>query len=260
MIRVPAEPIGRLSEAWRHCVGTGRIELALRRDYQDSLKLLEDDIGFRYIRGHGLLSDGMAVHRPYEWEGTRRVHHSFTYLDQIVDAYLDLGIRPFVELGFMPEELASGKQTVFWWRGHVTPPRSYQEWADLVRATVAHLVDRYGLDEVRTWPIEVWNEPNLADFWENADEQEYHKLYEVTASAVKEVDASSRSAARRSRPARTNGWAGSPSSSHAVTCPSTSCRSTPTPRARPSTCPSAPTRRWNRPSTSSTSSPPLGTS
>ncbi|MEV0634120.1 xylan 1,4-beta-xylosidase [Streptomyces sp. NPDC050619] len=190
MIRVPAEPSGRLPEAWRHCVGTGRIDLALRRDYQDSLALLQREIGFRHIRGHGLLSDGMGVHRPYDWEGTRRVRHSFTYVDQVVDAYLELGIRPFLELGFMPGELASGEQTVFWWRGNVTPPASHQEWAELVRATLAHLIDRYGLDEVRTWPIEVWNEPNLADFWQDADEQAYHQLYEVTAHAVKEVDAS----------------------------------------------------------------------
>ena len=59
----------------------------------------------------------------------------------------------------MPSGLASGDQTVFWWHGNVTPPRRWREWADLVRATVAHLVDRYGLDEVRGWPIEVWNEP-----------------------------------------------------------------------------------------------------
>ncbi|MFF4833050.1 xylan 1,4-beta-xylosidase [Streptomyces sp. NPDC001315] len=190
MIRVPAEPSGRFPDAWRHCVGTGRLDLALRADYQDSLKLLQREIGFRYIRGHGLLSDGMGVHRPYEWEGTRRVRHSFTHVDQVVDAYLGLGIRPFLELGFMPGELASGEQTVFWWRGNVTPPRSHREWADLVRATLTHLVDRYGLDEVRTWPIEVWNEPNLPDFWEGADEAAYHRLYEVSAHAVKEVDAS----------------------------------------------------------------------
>ncbi|MEV5440210.1 xylan 1,4-beta-xylosidase [Streptomyces sp. NPDC052682] len=190
MIRVPAEPIGRLSGAWRACVGTGRIELALRRDYQDSLALIQREIGFRYIRGHGLLSDGMAVYRPYEWpRGVRQVRHCFTYVDQVVDACLALGIRPFLELGFMPAELASGQQTVFWWRGNVTPPRSHQEWAALVKATVSHLVDRYGLDEVRTWPIEVWNEPNLSDFWENADEDAYHRLYAVTAAAVKEVDA-----------------------------------------------------------------------
>ena len=187
-VRVPASPIGRFSDAWRHCVGTGRVELALRRDYQDSLTLLQKEIGFRYIRGHGLLSDGMGVHRPYEWEGERRVRHSFTYVDQVVDAYLGLGIRPFLELGFMPGELASGEQTIFWWRGNVTPPRDWREWAGLVRATVAHLVDRYGLDEVRTWPIEVWNEPNLPDFWQGADESAYHRLYEVTAHAVKEVD------------------------------------------------------------------------
>ncbi|MFF4590716.1 xylan 1,4-beta-xylosidase [Streptomyces sp. NPDC001388] len=189
MIRVPARPVGRLSGAWRHCVGTGRVELALRRDYQDSLALLQRDIGFRYIRGHGLLSDGMGVYRPYHHEGTRHVHHSFTYVDQVVDAYLALGIRPFLELGFMPGELASGDRTVFWWRGNVTPPRSHREWADLVRATLRHLVDRYGREEVRTWPIEVWNEPNLADFWQDADERAYHRLYEVTAHTVKEVDA-----------------------------------------------------------------------
>jgi xylan 1,4-beta-xylosidase len=189
VISVPAEAVGTFSDAWRFCVGTGRIELALRRDYQDSLALLQRDIGFRHIRGHGLLSDGMGIHRPYEYQGTRRVHHSFTYVDQVVDAYLALGVRPFLELGFMPHELASGDQTVFWWRGNVTPPRSHRAWADLVRATLTHLVDRYGLEEVRTWPIEVWNEPNLADFWQHADEHAYHRLYEVTAHTVKEVDA-----------------------------------------------------------------------
>ncbi|MER7165395.1 xylan 1,4-beta-xylosidase [Micromonospora sp. NPDC000207] len=185
---VADQPVGRFPEAWRACVGTGRLDLALRRDYHDSLAMVQRDIGFRHIRGHGLLSDGVGIHRPYEYEGTRRVHHSFGYLDQIVDGFLDLGVKPFVELGFMPSALASGDQTVFWWRGNVTPPSSWSEWADLVRATVGHLVDRYGLDEVRHWPIEVWNEPNLTDFWAGADRDAYHRLYEVSAYAVKEVD------------------------------------------------------------------------
>ncbi|MEV4545271.1 GH39 family glycosyl hydrolase [Micromonospora echinaurantiaca] len=188
-ISVPEQPCGRLTDAWRACVGTGRFDLALRRDYQESLALVQREIGFRHIRGHGLLSDGVGVHRPYEYQGSRRVRHAFTYVDQVVDAYLDLGIRPFVELGFMPTGLASGEQTVFWWRGNVTPPRSWTEWADLVRATIRHLVDRYGLDEVRGWPIEVWNEPNLPAFWQGADQDAYHRLYEVTAHAVKDVDA-----------------------------------------------------------------------
>ncbi|MCX4648485.1 xylan 1,4-beta-xylosidase [Streptomyces sp. NBC_01446] len=208
MIRVPAESQGVLSEAWRACVGTGRLELALRRDYQDSLTLLQKDIGFRHIRGHGLFSDGMGVYRPYEWQGARQVHHSFTYVDQVVDACLALGIRPFLELGFMPGELASGGQTVFWWQGNVTPPSSHREWADLVRATLTHLVDRYGLEEVRDWPVEVWNEPDLPDFWEGADQAAYHRLYEVTAHAVKDVDASLQVGGPAVSPGADEGWLG----------------------------------------------------
>ncbi|MDI6099410.1 xylan 1,4-beta-xylosidase [Actinoplanes sp. NEAU-A12] len=179
----------RFSDAWRACVGTGRMDLALRRDYQDSLALIQREIGFRHIRGHGLFSDGMGIHRPFRHLEQEHVRYSFTYLDQVVDAYLELGIRPFLELGFMPSGLASGDQTVFWWRGNVTPPRSWRAWADLVRATVTHLVDRYGLDEVRGWPIEVWNEPNLTQFWQGADADAYYRLYQVSAEAIKEVDA-----------------------------------------------------------------------
>ncbi|RPF23107.1 GH39 family glycosyl hydrolase [Myceligenerans xiligouense] len=187
---VPAEPLGTLGDAWRACVGTGRFNLALRQDYQDSLALVQREIGFRYIRGHGLLSDDAGVHHPYDVAGHRGTRYAFTYVDQVVDAYLRLGIKPFLELGFMPEKLASGPDTVFWWRGNITPPRDHAEWARLVRATLRHLVDRYGLDEVRTWPVEIWNEPNLDVFWKDADQDAYFHLYEVTAHAIKEVDES----------------------------------------------------------------------
>ncbi|WP_053722222.1 GH39 family glycosyl hydrolase [Saccharothrix sp. NRRL B-16348] len=185
-VTVPGEPIGRLSESWRHCVGTGRLNLALRADYQESLARVQRDIGFRYIRGHGLLSDDMGVHRRSR-DGVTR--YSFTYVDQVFDRFLELGIRPFVELGFMPTALASGDDTVFWWQGNITPPNDWDEWAALVRAVVRHLIDRYGLAEVRTWPIEVWNEPNLVHFWKDADQEAYFRLYELTARTVKDVDA-----------------------------------------------------------------------
>ncbi|QAY72303.1 xylan 1,4-beta-xylosidase [Agromyces protaetiae] len=189
-VAVPAEPIGTLSDAWRECVGTGRLNLALRHDYVESLKRVQREIGFKHLRGHGLLSDDVGIHRPYEHGGERRVRHAFTYADQIFDSWLELGIRPFVELGFMPSGLASGDQTVFWWKGNVTPPADEREWVDLVTGVVRHLIDRYGIDEVRTWPIEVWNEPNLTHFWQGADQAAYHRLYEITSSAIKDVDAS----------------------------------------------------------------------
>ncbi|MBR7835350.1 xylan 1,4-beta-xylosidase [Actinospica durhamensis] len=188
-IIVPDRAVGRLSDAWRQCVGTGRFELALRRDYQDSLALIQREIGFRHIRGHGLFAEGVGVHQPYTYQGQNHTRYAFGYVDQILDAYLELGIEPFLELGFMPKALASGEQTVFWWHGNVTPPNSLAEWADLVKATLRHLIERYGLEVVRRWPIEVWNEPNLTQFWQDADEGAYHRLYEATAFAVKEVDA-----------------------------------------------------------------------
>lgn len=188
-VLVPAQPLGAMSDAWRRCVGTGRMNLALRADYQASLARVQREIGFRHIRGHGLLSDDMGALRTDLVDGVAHRRYAFTYVDQVHDAFLDLGLRPFVELGFMPSQLASGDQTIFWWKGNVTPPREMREWTDLVTALVRHLVDRYGIEEVRHWPIEVWNEPNLDIFWEHADQEAYFRLYEATARAIKDVDA-----------------------------------------------------------------------
>lgn len=185
MTVIGSTPLGRLGSAWRSCVGTGRANLSLRSDHADSLALARREIGFEYIRGHGLFHDDMAVHRPHEGG----VLHNFTYVDQVIDGYLDIGVRPFIELGFMPSGLASGDQTVFWWRGNVTPPADHAAWVDLVTTTLRHLIARHGIDEVRRWPIEVWNEPNLDVFWRNADQAAYFLLYDVTAKAIKELDA-----------------------------------------------------------------------
>ncbi len=184
-ITIADQPIGTLGDAWRFCVGTGRLDLALRADYQASLALVQREIGFRHIRGHGLLSEGMGILR--QSQGVTR--HSFTYLDQVVDSWLAAGVRPFLELGFMPGALASGPETVFWWKGNITPPADPDDWTSLVQAVLRHLIDRYGLAEVAGWPIEVWNEPNLTDFWKGADQAAYFRLYDLTARAVKEVDA-----------------------------------------------------------------------
>lgn len=170
-----------------YCVGTGRMGLALQKEYQEQLALVQKEIGFQFIRGHGLFSDDMAIYQVYEEEGENRTEYNFTYLDMVMDSYLSLGIRPFLELGFMPEKMASGSQSVFYWKGNVTPPRKYEEWCGLVEHTLLHLMERYGEKEVLTWPIEVWNEPNLPGFWKDADRQEYFKLFEETFLAIKSV-------------------------------------------------------------------------
>ena len=170
------------------CVGTGRMGLALQKEYQEQLKLVQEHIGFKHIRGHGLFADDMAIYLEYEVNGERIIEYNYTYLDMVMDSYLELGLKPFIELGFMPEKMASGTQTIFYWKGNTTPPKRYQDWNDMVQALLRHLMNRYGADEVVTWPIEVWNEPNLPGFWENADMQEYFKLFQNSFYAIKEVD------------------------------------------------------------------------
>ena len=170
------------------CVGTGRINLALRHEYHNQLAKVQKEIGFSYIRGHGLFCDDMAVYHTYTENGVEKEEYNFRYIDMAFDDYLSLGIRPFVELGFMPEQMASGDQTIFYWKGNVTPPADYDKWARLVTATVNHWIRRYGRDEVISWPFEVWNEPNLAGFWKDADMDEYFKLYDVSSRAVKSCD------------------------------------------------------------------------
>lgn len=171
------------------CVGTGRMGLALHKEYYEQLKMVQEVMGFKYIRGHGLFCDDMAICQSYADESAKQVfEYNFTYLDRVMDSYINLGLRPFLELGFMPEKMASGNQTVFYWKGNVTPPKNYEDWTAMVQATLRHLMERYGKENVVKWPIEVWNEPNLSGFWKGADMQEYFRLYEYTALAVKEVD------------------------------------------------------------------------
>lgn len=173
-----------------YCIGTGRMGLALQREYYEQLKYVQENIGFSYIRGHGLFCDDMAIYQTYQdGDGKMHTEYNFTYLDRVMDMYQELHIRPFLELGFMPEKLASGEQTVFYWEGNVTPPRDYSGWIALVQGTLRHLIERYGREEALRWPVEIWNEPNLCSFWKDADMQEYFKLYQVTSEAVKGVDA-----------------------------------------------------------------------
>jgi xylan 1,4-beta-xylosidase len=172
---------------WEHTVGSGHAPLALRADWQAQLKKCHAELGFKHVRFHGPLSGNM---------GTLIIHqdellYSFFNLDQIYDYLLSIGVRPFVELSFMPTALASGGETVFNYANNVTPPRNYEQWGSFIGKLVRHLVARYGLDEVRNWYFEVWNEPNLKAFW-TGTQADYFKLYRYTAAAIKAVDASLR--------------------------------------------------------------------
>ena len=186
-------PARRLDHYWELCVGSCHAATALRADWQEQMTRCHRELGFQYVRFHGLFDDDMnVVQQPIPVPGVP-LRFCFTYIDVIFDFLLSINMKPFVELGFMPEALASGKNTLFHYKANTTPPKDYDQWGSFIGEFCKHLIERYGRDEVRSWFFEVWNEPNLGGkdslwaFW-SADKEDYFKLYEVTARALKAQD------------------------------------------------------------------------
>jgi xylan 1,4-beta-xylosidase len=175
-------PFRDLPHFWETCVGSDHARIAMQADWREQMKLAHAQCGFQSVRFHGLFDDdmGVCVHN-----GAGGAEFAFLYIDQVLDYLLEIGVRPFVELGFMPTALASSDNTVFWYNGNTSPPRRMSDWTDLVGAFAQHVVARYGLAEVRSWRFEVWNEPNLS-FWA-ADQAAYFAFYTATAHALKRV-------------------------------------------------------------------------
>jgi xylan 1,4-beta-xylosidase len=174
---------------WELCVGSCHAYTALREDYRKQLKRAHDELGFKYVRFHGLFNEDMCVcveKKNYMGESLGIVYN-FVNIDNIFDFLLSIGMKPFIELGFMPEALASGDKTCFHYKGNITPPKDYEQWSHFIKTFTEHLVERYGMDEVRSWYFEVWNEPNLDHFFSGTQE-DYFKLYEYTVRSIKAVD------------------------------------------------------------------------
>jgi xylan 1,4-beta-xylosidase len=178
----PAHP---LPHFWEEMFGSGRAILSLRDSYRRDLRDVKSATDFKYVRFHAILNDEVGV---YGEDASGAPVYNFSYVDQIYDGLLQNGVRPFVEISFMPRKLAA--QLIyqpFWYAPIVSPPASYEKWGDLISHFAQHLIERYGIDEVSQWYFEVWNEPNL-DFWGgNPKEETYDHLYDVTAQSLKAV-------------------------------------------------------------------------
>ena len=173
---------------WRKLITVGRAYDLIRADLLDHLSWLQREIGYDYIRFHASFHDDMKVVTRAA-DGSLRFH--WHHIDKVYDALLARGLKPFIELNPMPAALASGPDTMFYYKMNITPPKLWSEWAQLIDAFARHLLERYGQAEVRTWYFEVWNEPNLGGFWSGTKE-DYFKLYETSARALTAVDPSLR--------------------------------------------------------------------
>ena len=189
----PGQP---LPHFWERMFGSGRAVLSLRESYRDDMRAVRKITDFRYVRFHAILHDEVGLYS--EDKKTGEPVYNFSYIDQIYDGLLANGVRPFVELSFMPAQLTPFEPDLtgrnlevrqgFWYRPVVSPPKDYGRWDALISAFARHLIERYGIEEVSQWYFEVWNEPNL-DFWAGSPKQStYWTLYDHTARALKAVD------------------------------------------------------------------------
>ncbi len=187
-IRVDAQAAGTpFPHFWETMFGSGRASLSLRDDYRKDLDAVREATGLSYIRFHGIFDHdvGMVNRDP---DGS--IRYNFSYIDQIYDGLLEHGVKPFIELGFMPPALTSDPNELqeFWYHPNRAPPKNYAEWDAMITAFARHLVARYGIDEVASWYFEVWNEPNIG-FWAGEPKQStYYTLYDHTARALKAVN------------------------------------------------------------------------
>lgn len=182
---------------WQFCVGSGHAPLALRADYCHQAKMVHDDLGIRQMRFHGIFCDDMHTSDrltdvfplpPIDGTPSFR-ERSFRLCALAYDNLLASGMKPFVELGFMPQALAKSEtRGSFFYKPCISMPRDDQEWTAYIQDFIQFLQNRYGRDEVETWFFEVWNEPDLQVAFFDGTQADYFHLYEVTAHAIKAVN------------------------------------------------------------------------
>lgn len=187
-VRIDARAIaGVLPHVWEESVGSDRAAITLREEWRQDLRRGVAEAGFKRVRFHGIFNDELGVFGRSILEMQRNGGPNWMNVYRVYDGLLENRVSPFVELSFMPGKLASGKTQFGFYGGNITPPTSDEEYAKFLKSFTAAMVDRYGLDTVRSWPFEVWNEPNLSFFW-TADKQRYFEMYKAAAVAIKSVD------------------------------------------------------------------------
>ncbi len=169
---------------WQKLATFGRASEGLRSQWRNQFRELQREIKFEYIRFHGIFMDEMMV---YNLSKEGKIEYNWSYVDELFDFFMEMNIKPFVELGFMPSELKRSDETVYWWKGNISPPKDIKLWIDLVQGFVKHCINRYGLEEVETWYFEVWNEPEYEYFFWAGTKEEYFDFYKDTVLAIKSI-------------------------------------------------------------------------
>ena len=177
-------PKAVLRQKFKTFTSVARAKELLYHDVQEMLRELQRNIGFEFIKFHGLLSDDMLV---YTEDKEGNPHYSYVLIDKALDFLMSIGLKPMIEFSFMPKDLVGNvSHEVFASPMQIGFPKSMEKWNGLIRDLMSHLVSRYGVRTVRTWLFTAWNEPDTTQnlFGFETDE-EYFSLYKNTRDIVK---------------------------------------------------------------------------
>lgn len=177
-----------LKHTFHNFTSVGRARELLMETIQQQIRILQKEIGFRFIKFHGLLDDSMMLYNE-DHNGTPYL--SYLYVDQVIDFLLSVGLKPLIQLSFMPKLLAKDPtKTLFYNPVILSEPKDYSKWKFLITNLTRHFIERYGLMEVRSWLFSFWNVPFRSYIFSFDTEEIGYELYRITRSCVKECDSS----------------------------------------------------------------------
>jgi xylan 1,4-beta-xylosidase len=183
--KIPINMTGKttkLNHTWKNLMTIGKAKEGLFTSVQKQIKEVKKATDFQYLRFHGLFDDEMMV---YAENDMGESEYNFFYTDQLFDFLKSIDVKPFVELGFMPGDLAENREeTVFYKKSIISQPKDMDKWNSLVQSFIQNYENKYGMEEVQKWYFEVWNEPDFYVFWRGTFE-EYCYLYKSTYDTIK---------------------------------------------------------------------------
>lgn len=186
----------KFNKGFKFGIGNDHAATLTRKDVYEYLKFVQKEIGFKYLRFHGIFDDDMHIYQRLSDfplfnkmpEADKIKEINFKQVGVVLDNVLEAGFKPYIELSFMPSALASKKAYGFHYKNNISKPKSYHKWAEFITLFINYLIARYTLEEVKTWLFEVWNEPDLKAIFFRGSQADYFKLYSVTAKAIKKVN------------------------------------------------------------------------
>lgn len=175
-----------LEHTFKTFTGVGRAKELLMQRVQEELRQLQKDVGFHYVKFHGILDDSMML---YNEDRSGNPYLTFHYVDEILDFLLSIKLKPLIQLSFMPKLLAKHPNNTLFYRPSIlSEPNSTANWEFLITGLTRHLIDRYGLSEVRSWLFTFWNVPFKNYIFAFENEEIAYELYRLTWNCVKSCD------------------------------------------------------------------------